>query len=458
MPRYPGKPDMQDRAHPLVLIITGVIGLAIGYTLTAPRRGVPAPPPNAATWEGDLRHEFPNRPEGVKDIGVTPEAFMKGLETPAIAADGKGRVLVAFAADTGPLERTIRLARSGDGGRTFEEPKAWRKVPRLNPDPRSAASDVLPRLTAVGDRIALGWVEALEGGAKTTYFVAESGDGGTTFSEPVAVKEPSASILGFTTLAAGPKGELDASWLEGDKAFVASRPAGSLAFGPAVPVFEGSGDAKVSTCSDLALARGPEGPLFATFRETDADRLSIKIARSVSGKFEAPAAVSEKPWNFKGCPRDGPSLTLKGDRLLVAWMDAHDGLNRAYVADSDNASLKFNPRELSPESKGSQWHPKLATDRAGRVRAVWDESIEPAKPADGGAAEFPAPSVQGGRAVRIATATGGLAFGPSRVIDHKDGAYQINPSLATLDDGATLVAWDELDAGDRIVVVVRVAP
>jgi hypothetical protein len=44
------------------------------------------------------------------------------------------------------------------------------------------------------------------------------------------------------------------------------------------------------------------------------------------------------------------------------------------------------------------------------------------------------------------------------VIDHKDGAYQINPSLATLDDGATLVAWDELDAGDRIVVVVRVAP
>jgi hypothetical protein len=50
-------------------------------------------------------------------------------------------------------------------------------------------------------------------------------------------------------------------------------------------------------------------------------------------------------------------------------------LNRAYLA-SAAADLKFTARELCPGARGAQGQPKLAVTGAGRLRAVWDESLE----------------------------------------------------------------------------------
>jgi hypothetical protein len=450
-----------NRSLLAIVAAAGAVGMMLGFSLAG--RPKPSPSSNVTAKLPDfaqppaLRREFPLLPADVK----------ADRETPAIAVDAKGRVLLAFASQTGDLERTICLARSSDGGKTFSDPKPWRKVPIYKYASKSSgtkpamtySTHVLPRLVTSGDELTLGWVEAIAGGPKVVYYVARSLDGGATFSGPIAVHTDSTTRPGFTALATGPSGELDAAWLDDQKPCASTKRPGSEGFDAEALVYAGPTGAGVCPCCDLALARAEGGPLFVAFRDDDNDRRDIKVARSSDRGFERPVPVGDHNWTFKGCPHDGPALAIRGDRLIVAWMDAHNGLNRLYVADSDLASLSFQAHELAPDAKGSQGHPRLALDRTGRVLAAWDESLDSAvvAPAESGHAHGHAPS-GGGRSIRFASTTDGRTFGPSRAIDPRSGTFQLNPALAPLDDGTALVAWSELDTQGKRVVAVRVRP
>ena len=85
-----------NRTIALVVALAASIGLAVGWLASAPRQQVEAShvhddvkPPAAAT--NSDRHEFPLRAEDVAE----------DRETPAIAVDSDGRVLVAWAAVSG---------------------------------------------------------------------------------------------------------------------------------------------------------------------------------------------------------------------------------------------------------------------------------------------------------------------------------------------------------------------
>ena len=223
------------RTISLVVALAGAIGLAVGWLASAPRQQVSAghshevvKPPAVAADSG--RREFPLRPEDVAE----------DRETPAVAVDADGRVLVAWAAVSGENERTIHLVRSVDGGKTFDQPSLFRKVPiyrytsRGKDKAMAYSTHALPRLTAIGDAFQLGWVEAIDGGPEVHYYVATSNDGGKTFSSPESVHGKDASRPGFTALAASADGSLLASWLEGrngrPQPFFAQRAAGSAGF------------------------------------------------------------------------------------------------------------------------------------------------------------------------------------------------------------------------------------
>jgi hypothetical protein len=158
----------------------------------------------AALTPATDRHEFTLRPEDVAN----------DRETPAVAADAAGHVVLAWAAQSGDDERTIYLARSADGGKTFDPPAPFRKVPiyRFTSQGKGKAmaysTHVLPRLAVVTDRLYLGWVEAVGGGPEVAFYLARSADGGKTFSGPVRAHGKDASKPGFTTLTAARDGAL----------------------------------------------------------------------------------------------------------------------------------------------------------------------------------------------------------------------------------------------------------
>jgi hypothetical protein len=473
-----------NRTMILIVALTGAAGLAIGWlapgsrtepaTATIPRHEVRKPPVAVASTS-------PTAPDPERiEFALRQEDVANDRETPSVAADAAGRVVLAWAAQTGEAERTLYLARSADGGKTFDPPSAFRKVSIYKFTSQSKgkavaySTHVLPRLVAASDGLYLGWVEAIDGGPEVAYYIARSGDGGTTFSEPVRPHGKDASKPGFTTLTAAPDGTLLAAWLDGrDKGqqpFFASRAAASEGFEPERLVFAGSDGKGICPCCDLAVARLPDGSDVVAFRNSDAGHRDIWLAHaSRDGAFHAPAPLSLDNWTFEGCPHDGPSLALNGDRLHAAWMSAHTGRNRVYVASSATSDLAFTPtpRELSGGTAGAQGHPKLASAGHGRLYVVWDESLDdaptaPAVATKAGHGHGHGPALTGsGRAVMLAMSTvdgSSFSFEPASPVAPRSGAFQLNPSLAVGLDGAVLVTWNEIDTSGKRVVFVRREP
>ena len=248
------------------------------------------------------------------------------------------------------------------------------------------STHVLPRLASSGDAIHLGWVEAINGGPAVSYFVATSTDGGLSFSEPIPVQSAEAVKPGFTSLTAGLDGSIVCGWLDsrakGARPYSSVKRANSDGFEAEQLAYEGPEGKGVCPCCDVAVAQTQNGARFVAFRNSDSGNRDIYVA-SPNGLV----AVAPDHWKLDGCPHDGPSMALVGDRLNIVWMDAHTGKNRIYHASSPTDGLAFVVRELAIDSNGAQGHPKLASTRTGSLLAVWDESIGEAPAPPSGASQ-----------------------------------------------------------------------
>jgi hypothetical protein len=457
---------MKNKTH--LMAAAGIGGFLVGWLTFANKPPqVPTVGPSAEAPEPNS--SAPATPR--KEFALRPADAQADRETPAIAVDGRGRILLAWASQTGDSERTLTLARSSDGGKTFDPPVAWRKVPIYRYTSKSKGKDVaysthvLPRLASSGDSIHLGWVEAIDGGPGVAYYVATSADGGLTFSEPIRAHGAGAVKPGFTGMSVAPDGSILCAWLDGrthgQRPYAGVKSIHSDGFEPEQLVFEGPDGKGVCPCCDVAVAQSPDKTRFVAFRNNDSGNRDIVVSRSRpgDGRFSAPSPVAPDHWKLDGCPHDGPSLAVESDRLHLVWMDAHSGKNRVYVASSPSSDLAFAPRELAPGSTGAQGHPKLASSASRRLIVVWDESIGDAPtPAPGGGHGehgHAASLTGGGRAIMVATGSAD-GFGPSKAIAPRPGAFQLQPSIALAPDGTAFVAWNEIDEDGKRVVFARV--
>ena len=465
------------RTLALTAAVTTLLGFAVGWfaftklRATATPTASPGPQAQAPDATGTVAV--------VQRFALRPADVSADRETPAVAVAPDGTVVLAWAsqAEAGAVERTLYLARSNDGGTSFGTPVAWRRVPiyRYTSDGGSKghkmafSTHVLPRLAATRDALALGWVEAIDGGPTVRFLVARSRDGGRTFSAPVAAHGGDARRPGFTTLATDPEGGLACGWIDSrnqaQQPFLSTMPAGSDSFAPEQLAFAGPiGGKGICPCCDVAVAVAPDRSAFVAFRNSDSGHRDIWLARTEDGAkapFNAPIPVSQEPWTFDGCPHDGPSLAVVGDRLHVAWMDAHTGSGRVYHAASPIVDPRFHPRAVNPQGKGTQGHPRLAAGGNGLVHAVWDEGLGPDAPASADASPsaghpHPAPT-PGGRAIMYAVARDGASFSSAHALAPSPGAYQTHPSLAVGPDGTVFAAWNEIDEDGKHAVLVRLA-
>jgi len=434
------------------------------------------------------------RPDGAGVVAVIQRFALRAgdlsadRETPAVAVAPDGAVVLAWASQEkdGDNLRTLYVTRSTDGGGTFATPVAWRSVPIYRYTSGNPARErkmafsthVLPRLAATGDSVALGWVEAIDGGPTVQFLVARSHDGGKTFAAPVATHGENASRPGFTTLAADSDGGLACGWLSNQQPYFSYSPAGSAGFTPERLVFAGPEGKGICPCCDVAVTVTPERIALVAFRNSDSGHRDIWLARGGAGaavgstgeaSFAAPIAVTQEPWTFSGCPHDGPSLALIGDKLHLAWMDAHTGTGRVYHTVGLVAEPRFepHPRLLNPQAQGAQGHPKLVADSKAHLHAVWDEGLAPEPPApapaDAKSGEqkhhHAAPAAGGaGRAIMYAVSRdGGVTFTSARALVPSPGVYQLQPSLTVGPDGSVFVTWNEIDQDGKHVVLARLA-
>ena len=381
----------------LVVVFFGALGLAAGWLASGPflklgdgkadravgpAAAVRAEPPAS----GDLvRHEFLL---GQQDVA-------NDRETPAVAADDEGRVLLAWAAQSGESERTLYLARSTDGGKSFAAPVPWRKVPiskysspaKGQREAMTYSTHVLPRLVSSRGEFVLGWVEAIGGGPAVAYLHG-----------PLDRRRPQLRCRNRASTARTRRGPAlphcrprrrAHCWPHGSTAATA---ASSPISPPSRRIPQGSSPsawcmtAPKERASAPAATWRPSGcPTARTWSPsataTVGTATSISPSARPGGPFGKPAPLSRDNWKFEGCPHDGPSLALSGNRLSAAWMSAFSGRNRVYVASSTASAPVVYRAELHPGALGAQAHPKLAVSGSGKLYAVWDESLDDSGPA-----------------------------------------------------------------------------
>lgn len=391
------------------------------------------------------------------------------LEAPELAADSTGRVFLTWGSKTGDAERTVFITRTIDGGHSFDAPKAVSKagVYKTPGHGKSGGHErrATPHLAPDGDKLHLGWSEALADGSAMRMVLATSTDAGQTFGAPQPVHQGESAKPAFTAMAFGQGGAIACCWLDErsgtQQVYASVRPTGATAFNPELLVHPGQPGKGVCPCCPTAAAFSPDGTLYVAFRNINDGYRDIAVSRLRPGQsaFEGPFLVMEKTWKFDGCPHDGPSIAVIGDTVHVAWMDARSGPQRCYHAKAKLADMKFEARELHACAAGTQGNPKLHADAAGNLHAVWEASIGTEPAAEGAAGHQHGPPKVGGttgRSVHYATIPAGqTAFSDVRAIAPKPGAFQTRPTVVATTDGNVFVAWNELDTTGKSVVVTR---
>ena len=205
--------------------------------------------------------------------------------------------------------------------------------------------------------------------------LARSEDGGKTFQPAIMVNEEAGIPTShhFHNLAVGPDGTVYVSWLDatardraalnakltpshhhhggaasdedplpGTELHVARSIDGGRSFDPGVVVARGT-----CQCCRTALAVSQTGILFVGWRHIFEGRIrDIALARSADGgrTFSEPVIVHEDAWMIDGCPHSGPAISVEAaGGVHVVWYTGADGREGVYHAFSEDAGQSFGP-------------------------------------------------------------------------------------------------------------------
>jgi len=201
-----------------------------------------------------------------------------------------------------------------------------------------------------GKRIAAHWLQR-NGRGTYSYGVriAQSGDGGRTWGDPaIPHRDSSQTEHGFVGLWRD-KGKLGAVWLDGRKFKKAGHDGANEMMlltttllpngrrGPEVRL-----DERTCDCCQNAAVMTSAGPIVA-YRNRSADEIrDIYVTRRVAGKWSEGVPVHSDGWKIAACPVNGPALAARGDRVALAWFTAAGDAAMVKLAFSDNAGAQFS--------------------------------------------------------------------------------------------------------------------
>ncbi|HYW31958.1 MAG TPA: sialidase family protein [Gemmatimonas sp.] len=243
-----------------------------------------------------------------------------------------------------------------------------------------------------GNRLAAHWLQRTGTG---TYAygvrIAQSSDGGTTWSAPVVPhRDSSQTEHGFVAMWSE-RGVLGAVWLDGRK----FKPAGQGAPAGGHDGHDAGNEMMlVSTTLDAKGVRGPEtrldertcdccqnaavmtsrGPIVAYRNRTTDEIRDIYVTRRVGARWVAGKPVHNDNWKIAACPVNGPALAANGARVAIAWFTAPGDSGRVNVAFSDNAGATFGaPVRVDGGSPAGRVDVALLPDGAALV--TWVERV-----------------------------------------------------------------------------------
>jgi hypothetical protein len=212
--------------------------------------------------------------------------------------------------------------------------------------------------------------------------VARSHDGGQTFEAPVQVNDDGLPISHtFEDMVAGHGSDLYVAWLDGRGK---DRSGAALLFGCSKNQGETIGknltiDGMACPCCRPMMAVAQNGHLWVAWRKTFAGNVrDIVLAKSEDRgqTFSSPLLVHKDNWVFSACPHRGPSIGFdRFGRIYAGWYtEGTDEQPRLSIATSDDQGRTFSsPVSLHTSTTSLPDQMRMAVHPDGAVVAVWEE-------------------------------------------------------------------------------------
>jgi hypothetical protein len=214
----------------------------------------------------------------------------------------------------------IRLARSTDGGRTFEP------AVTVNEEADIPTSHHFHNLAVGSDgRVFVSW---LDGGTKDRARLGH------------ARHETNSKNVVFVAMGHDGEGHNGEDGLPGTELRIVRSDDGGRTFGEEVVVARGTCE-----CCRTALAVSESGTVYVAWRHIfEGGRRDMAIARSDDGgrTFTEPVRIYADDWQVEGCPHAGPALAVdEVERVHVAWYTGVRGRVGVYYTESRDGGRSF---------------------------------------------------------------------------------------------------------------------
>lgn len=304
---------------------------------------------------------------GQRAPGTRLESF-SGHE-PRILWDTAGRlhaVYVENQAGGPPALAYRRLGKDAMGPVRITPPGLEVAASRETP----ATLDQLPDGTLV-----TGYPVTLPGKWQSELRVQRSTDGGKTWEEPRILHAPESGAHSFLSSATSTLGTVAFAWLDktsGQMGLRAASTRDGRTFSRPETV-----DARTCQCCGTAMAAGPGGTLWLAFRDLEADDLrDFRVLRTASDPpvFQDGAKLSSDGWRIRGCPETGARLAEAPDGTLWAAWFTGGGEPGVYVSFSRDGGKSFVPRTLLTDPGQLGRHPEIGVLGDGRIAVLYETS------------------------------------------------------------------------------------
>jgi hypothetical protein len=284
-----------------------------------------------------------------------------------VSVTDEGRIYVAWMDSRSGRNHRLQLNQSADGGRD------WLPEPRRMDS--SDAGIYEPFVTASGDRVALGWIEAQ--GGERSLLLRYSNDGGSTWSEERAL--PTQGDVPMTPQGLYSSAGLSVFYFSDGKGIrlLQSRDNGSAWNDPVtVAGTEASGSSGFLVRSNRSggVCLAWPGPFRLSGRKAD-------IYATCSQDAELTWQAAERlNTNSPGISHSlAPAVVMDEEgRVLVAWQDLRTVRANIFLNYSLDGGRHWQARDLRVNRDPGREHaqfPDLATDGRGRFLISWQQTV-----------------------------------------------------------------------------------
>lgn len=242
-----------------------------------------------------------------------------------------------------------------------------------------------PHIATTGDGAL--WAHWLRQNADAAYaydvVLSRSGDGGTTWSDPVEVNDDGTQTEhGFVSLWPQSRDTVGIAWLDG-RDTAGSAHAGHDGHGEGAMTLRAANldaalrksgetniDVRTCDCCQTSAAQTSRGPLLV-YRDRDAEEIRDVVAtRFENGAWTQPRKVHDDQWKMPACPVNGPALAARGAHAWAAWYTAANEIPKIRIAYSVDTGDSFAAPVEVDQGQAVQGRVAVAVD-GGSVWLTW---------------------------------------------------------------------------------------